>query len=117
MKLYYYNYLLWLDDKYTEYTPHPPLRCWPVCVQVSDSGEGGVDVLSEVAMSNAYLICHNVQVTSRELRASILTFILHTWSRWLKLGSDVLPGLLLGRSREERKGEEEKAENVIIHNI
>jgi len=29
--------------------------------QVSDSGEGGVDVLSEVAMSNAYLICHNVQ--------------------------------------------------------
>ena len=48
------------------------------CVQVSDSGEGGVDVLSEVAMSNAYLICHNVQVTSRELRASISTFILHT---------------------------------------
>ena len=48
------------------------------CVQVSDSGEGGVDVLSEVAMSNAYLICHNVQVTSRELMASILTFILHT---------------------------------------
>ena len=30
--------------------------------QVVENGDGCVDVLSEVAMNNAYLICHNVQV-------------------------------------------------------
>ena len=30
--------------------------------QVIENGDGCVDVLSEVAMNNAYLICHNVQV-------------------------------------------------------
>ena len=63
-----------MDDKYTPY-PLPAEVLTRGCVQVSDSGEGGVDVLSEVAMSNAYLICHNVQVTSRELKA----FDFHTW--------------------------------------
>ena len=32
--------------------------------QVVENGDGCVDVLSEVAMNNAYLICHNVQVNS-----------------------------------------------------
>jgi len=29
--------------------------------KVVENGDGCVDVLSEVAMNNAYLICHNVQ--------------------------------------------------------
>jgi len=29
--------------------------------QVVDQNDGNVDVLSEIAMENAYLICHNVQ--------------------------------------------------------
>ena len=30
--------------------------------QTAENGEAQVDVLSDVAMSNAYMICHNVQV-------------------------------------------------------
>ena len=30
--------------------------------QTAENGETQVDVLSDVAMSNAYMICHNVQV-------------------------------------------------------
>ena len=36
-------------------------------LQIIENGEGGVDVLSEVAMMNAYFICHNVQVICRDV--------------------------------------------------
>ena len=83
------------------------MTCSHTPVQGGDNSGASVDLLSPAAMTNAYFICHNVQVNLLSGRDRVNCVLV--------TGSHVLQRILLGWRREEREREEKETTKIVIH--